>query len=105
MFVILVGGIGLLAFYNHRSVERILQNVRTAELKRVRLERQLVESRLATAQAHIDPRALFESLARIRNLYASSQPQADRELENLIEKLRSRHAAVGIASVAVGPGP
>jgi hypothetical protein len=105
MYVILLGGIGLLAFYNHRSVERILQSVRTAELKRVRLERELIESRLATAQAQIDPRALFESLARIRNLYASCQPQADHELENLIENLRGRHAAVGIASLAGGLGP
>jgi hypothetical protein len=93
--VILLGGIALLAFYNHRSVERILQSVRTAELKSVRLERELIESRLATAQAQIDPRALFDSLARIRNLYASSPSEADRaaELEDGTEKS------------AVTPGP
>jgi hypothetical protein len=102
--VILLGGIALLAFYNHRSVERILLSVRTAELKRVRLERELIESRLATAQAQIDPRTLFESLARIRNLYGSSPPEADRMLQNLIETLRSQRAAIATAPAADGLG-
>ena len=91
--VVLLGGIGLLAFYNRRSVERILRNVRLAELTRVRLERALVESRLAAAQTQVDPRALFDALAQIRNLYASSSPEADRALENLILTLRARRSA------------
>jgi len=101
--VILLGGIALLAFYNHLSVERILQSVRTAELKRVRLERELIESRLATAQAQIDPRTLFDSLARIRNLYGSSPSEADRALQDLIETLRSRRSAIATAPAADGP--
>lgn len=98
--VILMGGIALLAFYNHRSVERILQNIRTAELKRVRLDRELIESRLATAQAQIDPRALFESLARIRVLYGSSPLEADGALQGLIDTLRGRRAAIATARAA-----
>jgi hypothetical protein len=100
--VLLLGGIGLLAFYNHRSVERILQNVRASELKRVRLENELVESRLAAAQAQVDPRTLFESLARIRNLYASSSPEADHALEELIQTLRARRVATGAAARLAG---
>jgi hypothetical protein len=96
--VLLLGGIGFLAFYNHRSVERILQNVRAVELKRVRLENELIESRLATAQAQVDPRTLFESLARIRNLFAGSSPDADRALEELIQALRTRRVATGAAA-------
>jgi len=102
--VILLGGIGLLAFYNRRSVERILQNVRAVELKRVRLEDELLESRLATAQAQVDPRTLFESLARIRNLYACAAPEADRALEELIQTLRSRRVATGAAALPAGLG-
>lgn len=101
--VILLGGIALLAFYNHRSVGRILQSVRTAELRRVRLERELIESRLATAQAQIDPRTLFDSLARIRNLYGSCPAEADRALQDLIETLRSRRSAIAAAPEAFGP--
>ncbi|MBS0579249.1 MAG: hypothetical protein JSR36_08315 [Proteobacteria bacterium] len=103
--VILLGGIGFIAFYNRRSVERILQNVRSAELKRVRLENELIESRLATAQAQVDPRTLFESLARIRNLYASSSPDADRALEDLIQSLRTRRVASGAVASADGLAP
>lgn len=99
--VLLLGGIAFVAFYNHRSVERILQNIRAAELKHVRLENELVESRLATAQAQVDPRALFESLARIRNLFAASSPDADHALEELIQTLRTRRIATG---AAVPPG-
>jgi hypothetical protein len=102
--VILLGGIGLLAFYNHRSVERILQNVRAVELKRVRLEDELLESRLATAQAQVDPRTLFESLARIRNLFACSSPEADDALEELIQTLRSRRVATAAAALPAGLG-
>lgn len=100
--VTLLGGIALLAFYNHRSVERILQNLRAVELKHARLENELIESRLATAHAQVDPRTLFESLARIRNLYASSSPEADPALEELVQALRTRRAACSAA--AGGPG-
>ncbi len=103
--VILLGGIGFVAFYNRHSVERILQNVRSAELRRVRLENELIESRLATAQAQVDPRALFESLARIRNLYASASPDADRSLEELIQSLRTRRVASGAAASVDGLAP
>ena len=100
--VILLGGIGLVAFYNHRSVERILRNVRAAELRRIRLDNELIESRLATAQAQVDPRTLFESLARIRNLYGSSTPEADRALEELIQTLRTRRVVTGATAMADG---
>lgn len=102
--VVLLGGIGLLAFYNRRSVERILQNVRAVELKRVRLENELIESRLATAQAQVDPRTLFDSLARIRNLFACSSPEADRALEELIQTLRARRVESAAVALPDGPG-
>lgn len=102
--VILLGGIGFLAFYNHRSVEGLLQNVRAAELKYVRLESELIESRLATAQAQVEPRTLFESLARIRNLYACSSPEADRALDELVQALRTRRVASGAAGLPTGLG-
>lgn len=102
--VLLLGSFGFLAFYNRHSVERILQNVRAVELKRVRLENELIESRLATAQAQVDPRTLFESLARIRNLYASASPEADQALEELIQTLRTRRVATGAAAPSGGHG-
>jgi hypothetical protein len=83
------GGIAMFAFLNHRSAQRILDVVRGAELRRVRLERQLTESRVAMTRAYIDPGALFESLGKIRTLYAESAPQADLRLDELIQHLQA----------------
>jgi len=63
--------------------------VRAAELERVGVERRLIESRLAAAQAQIDPERVFRHLAEIRNLYASARPGADERLEALIQELRA----------------
>jgi hypothetical protein len=92
-----VGGVALLAYYNRRSVERMVERLRAAELRRVRLARELLASRLATAQAEVDPASLFGSLAGIRALYGDRPAEADRALERLIEELRSRRDAQLIA--------
>lgn len=87
--VFTLGGIGLLAYINRQSAERMLQGVRAAELERVGVERRLIESRLAAAQAQIDPERVLRHLAEIRNLYASARPGADERLEALIQELRA----------------
>ena len=53
------------------------------------VERRLIESRLAAAQAQIDPERVLRHLAEIRNLYASARPGADERLEALIQELRA----------------
>ena len=87
--VFTLGGLGMLAYINRQSAERMLQGVRAAELERVGVERRLIESRLAAAQALIDPERVFRQLAEIRNLYASARPGADERLEALIQELRA----------------
>jgi hypothetical protein len=87
--VFTLGGIGMLAYINRQSAERMLQGVRAAELERAGVERRLIESRLAAAQAQIDPERVFRHLAEIRNLYASARPGADERLESLIQELRA----------------
>jgi sensor histidine kinase YesM len=74
---------------NRRSAQRILEGVRGAELKRVQIERRLTESRLATAQAQIDPHILTRSLTEVRNLYKRGSPEADLELDALIQRLQA----------------
>jgi hypothetical protein len=83
------GGLAMLAYLNRQSADRMLQGVRAADLERVRVERHLIESRLATAEAHTDPRSVFRQLAEIRNLYATARPGADERLETLIQELRA----------------
>jgi hypothetical protein len=82
------GAFVMLVYLNQRTVERILDGVRGAELRRVQLERQLIESRLAAAQAQIDPKMLFGALADIRSGLAHAAPDADTKLSDLVQRLR-----------------
>jgi hypothetical protein len=81
--------LGLLIFMNGRAAERMLESVRCAELRRVQLDQQLVESRLATAEAQVDPKMLFGALAQIKQDLEDSQPDAEKKLNDLIQKLRT----------------
>jgi hypothetical protein len=99
--VLMFGGFAMLAYVNRRSAQRILEGVRSAELKRVQIERRLMESRLGTARAQIDPQILFGSLTEIRDLFQQGSRDADLQLDALIQRLQ---AAVTRDSVAIAPG-
>lgn len=90
--------LGLLIFMNGRAAERMLEGVRGAELRRVKLDQQLVESRLATAEAQIDPQMLFGALAQIRRGLEDSQPDAEKKLNDLIQTLRTALARTHAAT-------
>lgn len=100
--VSLLGGLAMLAYLNRQSAQRMLAGVRTAELERVQIERRLIESRLAAAQAHIDPGSLLGQLAEIRTLYGAAQPAAEARLETLIQELRATVAQSVAATVPRG---
>lgn len=95
--------LALLVFGNGRAAERMLEGVRSAELRRVRMDQQLVESRLATAEAQIDPQMLFGALAQIKNGLEESQPDAERRLNELIQTLRAALARTAAVSSETGP--
>jgi hypothetical protein len=80
---------GVLVFTNQRTADRILEHFRNSELERAQLERQLVESRLATAEAQIDPTMLFNQLAEIKLGYAGGEDRAEAQLNELIQTLRT----------------
>jgi sensor histidine kinase YesM len=67
----------------------MLEGVRGAELRRVQLDQQLVESRLATAEAQIDPQMLFSALAQIKRGLEQGTPEAEVKLNQLIQTLRT----------------
>lgn len=99
------GGIGVLAYANRRTADRILENMRRAELKRVRLERQLIESRLATTQAQMDPNMLFATLGEIRDDMQRAAPGADGKLDGLIQRLRTALTKTVVASGTEAAAP
>lgn len=89
---------GILVFMNRRMADRILEGVKGAELRRVELERQLIDSRLATAEAQIDPQVLFSALARIKGEFERSAPNAEDDLNQLIQTLRTALARTVIVN-------
>ena len=94
----LPASLGLLVFMNRRTVDRMLEGVRSAELRRVKIDQQLVESRLATAEAQIDPQMLFSALAQIKRDFNDSHPDAEKELDELIQTLRTALARTAAVS-------
>jgi len=83
------GAFVMLVYMNQRTADRIMENFRRAELRRVQLENQLIDSRLATAEAQIDPTMLFGALRNIKWGYERSAPEAEVELNTLIQSLRA----------------
>jgi hypothetical protein len=83
------GAFAMLVFMNQRAADRLLLNFRNSELRRVQLERQLVESRLATAEAQIDPTMLFNQLADINLGFIHGEDRAEEQLNALIQALRA----------------
>jgi hypothetical protein len=91
-------GMAMMVFLNGRSAARMLAGVRTTELERVQVERRLLASRLAAAEAHIDPGVVLKQLAEIRDSFAAARPAADEQLEKLIADLRRSVTPDGIGA-------
>jgi hypothetical protein len=81
-------GTVLLVYLNRQSAARLLARLRAGELARVQTERRLIESELAATEAQINPAAVRQRLAEIRDLYAARNDNADARLELLIADLR-----------------
>jgi hypothetical protein len=82
-------GTVLLVYLNRQSAARLLARLRAGELARVRAERRLIASELAATQAEINPTAVLQRLAEVRDLYATEDAAADQRLEDLIGDLRA----------------
>lgn len=85
--------LALVVLDNSAQTARIRQGVKEAQMKRVRMERAVLESRLEAARKQIDGPSLFEELTEIRDGLRCEEPQAAEALERLIQRLRSIQAA------------
>ena len=83
-----VWGTALMVYLNRCSARRLLSRLRSNELERAQAEQRLMASRLAAAEAQIDPGAVLGRLAEVRDLYAAGVPQAEERLEALIAGMR-----------------
>jgi hypothetical protein len=90
--IALICSFGMVIYMNRRTTERMLERVQAAELKRAQLEGRLIDSRLAMAEAQVDPQMLFSALAEIRDGFSRSLPNAGAKLDELVQHLRSAMA-------------
>ena len=65
------------------------ENLMRAEADRQKLEKNVLEARLALLQAQVEPHFLFNTLANVRELVVSGSPKAATVLDTLIAYLRT----------------
>jgi len=87
----LLTGICFLLVYTNRAreVECILLT-RAAQLRRARIERELAQSEFITVQTRLDPEQIHRDLQRLQDLYVRRSPEAESELDALVQSLRQR---------------
>jgi hypothetical protein len=100
--VMLYGGSAALVYLNRRAAAQALEGVRAAELRRVQIERRVIESRLATVRARVDPRTLLKALAKIQEGYRTASADVDGRLDLLILQLQASSSARVDSSGASG---
>ena len=65
------------------------ESLMRAEADRQKLEKNVLEARLALLQAQVEPHFLFNTLANVQHLVETDPPQAARVLDSLIRYLRA----------------
>lgn len=92
------GGIALLCRINQHLARQTLIYIQDVEDRRTVLEARLTDSRLAIAEAQMDPAELLHTLADIRSDLEHSARSADGKLDQLIVKLRGAMTRTVVAS-------
>jgi hypothetical protein len=87
--VIAVGTILAVYFDQVRRVQASTVRLRSAQIERQRVERDVIQSRLNVMRARVDPMFLFESLGEVRRAYGGDADAAEGLLDDLIRFLRA----------------
>lgn len=95
---ILWASLAIIVFYNMEQTSRVREVLTQTQMKRVQIERRVLESRLETARKQIDAPTLFEELSEIRDALRREEPHGADALEHLIQHMReiqlaARHSA------------
>ena len=86
---LLGGGLLVFVYVRVRSERRARAAFAKAELERSLASRHLLTTRLATMQAQVEPRFLFNTLTHVEDLYENDEEGAERMLDHLIDYLRT----------------
>jgi hypothetical protein len=83
------GSIIVFIYVELRAARRAHERMTAAYVARARAQRRTLESRLQALQARVEPQFLFNTLARVRDLYAEDPREGARMLGDLIDYLRA----------------
>jgi len=83
------GSIIVFIYVNRRGALLAAARMNAAQMQRAETQRRTLESRLQALQARVEPQFLFNTLAAVRELYASDPAKGRRMLGDLIVYLRA----------------
>lgn len=92
---LVVCGLATFVYVRRRWTAQRLAALRLLQVERVKMEKNVVESRLAAIRARVDPLFVVNTLAQVDHLYETNAPMADRVLNELTVFLRSVIPRVG----------
>ena len=82
-------GLATCVYVCRRWAAHRLTALRVVQLQRSETEKRVLEARLATMQARVEPQFLWNTLSQVERLYESDAPAADRMLKELTTYLRA----------------
>ena len=82
----------VLIYLDYQRREQLLRRMRTVQLERARREQGLAESRIAELRSEVDADELMTKLGDLQLRFERGDPDAERELDELIAGLRTKLA-------------
>jgi len=89
LWYLLIGGFVTFVYADLRRNRESAARLHAAMLRRTHAARDVLQKRLQSMQARVEPKFLFDTLARIREIYRSDAKAGQRTLDDLIAYLRT----------------
>ena len=92
---VICGAFVMIVYAHWQRELRSQRLMKALQLEHLKLEQQLMHSRLLAAQTEVEPQVLLATLGRIKDLYEAASPAAELALDEFIQGLRARLTATG----------
>jgi LytS/YehU family sensor histidine kinase len=99
---LVLAGTATFVYVDRRRARAALGRMHAAQLERAQSAKRTLESRLQAMQARVEPRFLFNTLARVRDLYRDDAKRGQAMLNELIAYLRAAMPRMRDTSSTVG---
>jgi signal transduction histidine kinase len=86
---LVIGGLAYAYFIFQQQAAEAATQTHEADLQRIQFDRQMIEARVQSLRAQIEPHFLFNTLANVQHLYRTQPERARRMLGNFVAYLRA----------------